>query len=100
MYAITFELDFDALKGRFDGTLGDAHRQIREILVERHGFRWERASLYLGGERTDATACVLAASDLARTLPWFSHSVLAFQMLRIEEMDDLIPVVHQAAANP
>jgi len=44
-----------------------------------------------------AVTCVLAAQDLARTLPWFAASVRDTRMLRIQELNDLLPVVQQAA---
>ncbi len=44
----------------------------------------------------NAVTCVLAAQDLARTFPWFSKSVRDIRMLRIEELNDLMPAVLQA----
>jgi virulence-associated protein VapD len=35
--------------------------------------------------------------DLARSLPWFAASVRDIRMLRIEEFNDLMPAVQQAA---
>ena len=42
--------------------------------------------------------CVLAAMDLARSLPWFAASVRDIRMLRIEEFNDLMPAVRDAAS--
>jgi virulence-associated protein VapD len=39
--------------------------------------------------------CVLAAQDLARSLPWFAASVRDIRMLQIEELNDLMPAVQQ-----
>jgi virulence-associated protein VapD len=33
--------------------------------------------------------------DLSRSLPWFAESVRDIRMLRIEEMNDLMPAVQQ-----
>ncbi len=44
-----------------------------------------------------AVTCVLAAMDLAKALPWFAGSVRDIRMLRIEELNDLLPAVLQAA---
>jgi virulence-associated protein VapD len=38
---------------------------------------------------------VLAAIDLSNTLPWFAASVRDIRMLRIEELNDLMPAVQQ-----
>ena len=52
---------------------------------------------YFGDEKVTAVTCVLAAQDLARTLPWFAASVRDVRMMRIEELNDLMPAVEQAA---
>jgi len=39
--------------------------------------------------------CVLAAIDLSNTLPWFAASIRDIRMLRIEELNDLMPAVQQ-----
>ena len=52
--------------------------------------------MYFGGEMINAVTCVLAAQDLARSLPWFSACVRDIRMLRIEEFNDLMPAVQQA----
>ena len=38
--------------------------------------------------------CVLAVQDLALSLPWFAASVRDIRMLRIDELNDLMPAVH------
>lgn len=39
--------------------------------------------------------CVLAAIDLAQRLAWFAASVRDIRMLRIEELNDLMPAVQE-----
>ena len=34
--------------------------------------------------------------DLAKTLPWFAASVRDIRMMRIEELNDLMPAVQEA----
>ena len=65
-------------------------------MLLRHGFAWQQGSVYFGGEQINAVICVLAAMDLSRTLPWFAASVRDIRMLRIEEINDLMPAIHQA----
>jgi virulence-associated protein VapD len=62
-------------------------------VLGRHGFRWQQGSVYFGDDRINAVTCVLAAQDLARSLPWFADSVRDIRMLRIEEMNDLMDAV-------
>jgi virulence-associated protein VapD len=65
-------------------------------ILQRHGFAWQQGSVYFGGESVTAVTCVLAAIDLANSLPWFAASVRDIRMLRIEELNDLMPAVKQA----
>ena len=65
--------------------------------MQRQGFAWQHGSMYFGGETMNAVTCVLGALELSRTLPWFAASVRDIRMLRIEEYNDLMPAVRQAA---
>jgi virulence-associated protein VapD len=85
-YAIFVEVDT-----RFD----DASDEIAAIL-ERRNFRRRSENLYFGGGEANAVTCVLAAMDLARSLPWFVSAVRDIRMLRIEELNDLMPALQQA----
>jgi virulence-associated protein VapD len=96
VYAIAFDMDIDSLRQSYGDPYNHAYVEIRRVL-ERHGFTWEQGSVYFGGERINAVTCVLAAIDLAQTLPWFAASVRDIRMLRIEEMNDLMPAVQQVA---
>lgn len=96
MYAIVFDMDIESLRNAYGNPYNNAYMEIRNILVE-HGFTWQQGSTYFGGETINAVTCVLAAIDLAKRLPWFSSSVRDIRMLRIEEMNDLMPAVQGAA---
>ena len=56
----------------------------------------QQGSVCFGGPDVNAVTCVLAAQDLARTLPWFAASVRDIRMMRIEELNDLMSAVRQA----
>ncbi len=77
---------------------GDKLLELRRTL-EGFGFRWQYGSLHFGGATVNAVTCVMAALELGRTLPWFAASVRDIRMLRIEENNDLMPAVQQAAEN-
>lgn len=53
--------------------------------------------MYFGSEAVTAVTCVLAAQDLARSLAWFAASVHDIRLLRIEELNDLMPAVQQSS---
>lgn len=96
VYAIAFDMDIEALRTNYGDPYNNAYLEIRRVL-QRHGFTWQQGSVYFGGEVVTAVTCVLAAQDLARSLPWFAASVRDIRMLRIEELNDLMPAVPQAA---
>jgi virulence-associated protein VapD len=95
VYAIAFDMDIESLKSNYGDPYNNAYYEIRRVL-QKHGFTWQQGSLYFGGEQINAVTCVLAAMDLARSLPWFAASVRDIRMLRIEELNDLMPAVQQA----
>ncbi|MEX2216930.1 MAG: hypothetical protein WD768_22650 [Phycisphaeraceae bacterium] len=92
MYAIAFDMDIEALRSNYGDPYNNAYLEIRKVLVK-HGFTWQQGSVYFGGEAINAVTCVLAAIDLSHALPWFSASIRDIRMLRIEEMNDLMPAV-------
>jgi virulence-associated protein VapD len=95
VYAIVVDMDIESLKQNYGDPHDNAYYEIRKGL-QTHGFNWQQGSVYFGGEQINAVTCVLAAIDLARTLPWFAASVRDIRMLRIEELNDLMPAVQQA----
>lgn len=94
MYAIAFDMDIESLRTNYGDPYNNAYLEIRKIL-QRHGFNWQQGSTYFGGENINAVTCVMAAIDLANQLPWFSASVRDIRMLRIEELNDLMPAIRQ-----
>lgn len=96
VFAIAFDMDIEQLRTHYGDPYNNAYLEIRRLL-QRHGFAWQQGSVYFGGPEVTAVTCVLAAMDLARTLPWFAASVRDIRMLRIEELNDLMPAVQQAA---
>jgi virulence-associated protein VapD len=99
VYAIAFDMDIDQLRTNYGDPYNNAYLEIRRVL-QRHGFTWQQGSVYFGGENVTAVICVLAAIDLAQSLTWFASSVRDIRMLRIEELNDLMPAVQQAAGGP
>ena len=96
VYAIAFDMDIEQLRANYGDPYNNAYLEIRRVL-QRHGFAWQRGSVYYGGAEVTSVTCVLAAMDLARSLPWFASSVRDIRMLRIEELNDLMLAVQQVA---
>jgi virulence-associated protein VapD len=92
VYAIAFDMDIESLRENYGDPYNGAYLEIRRTL-QKHGFAWQQGSVYFGGAEINAVTCVLAAQDLAASLPWFAASVRDIRMLRIEEMNDLLPAI-------
>jgi virulence-associated protein VapD len=94
MYAIAFDMDIESRRENYGDPYNNAYIEIRKVL-QRHGFNWQQGSVYFGGKEINAVTCVMAAIDLANQLPWFAGSVREIRMLRIEELNDLMPAIQQ-----
>jgi virulence-associated protein VapD len=94
MYAIAFDMDIESLRASYGDPYKNAYIEIRKVL-QRHGFNWQQGSVYFGGDSINAVTCVMAAIDLSRQLPSFAASVRDIRMLRIEELNDLMPAIQQ-----
>ena len=96
VYAIAFDMDIEQLRLHY----GDhAYLDIRRVL-EGHQFQWQQGSMYFGGPTVTAATVMVAVIDLATHLPWFAAAVRDIRMLRIEELNDLMPVVRRVAEMP
>jgi virulence-associated protein VapD len=96
VYEIAFEMDNEQLRGHYGDPCNNAYVEIRRVL-EGHGFQWQQGSVYFGGTSVTAASIMVAVIDLTTQLPWFAASVRDIRMLRIEELNDLMPVVQRAA---
>jgi virulence-associated protein VapD len=96
VYAIAFDMDIEQLRANYGDPYNNAYLEIRRML-ERHGFQWQQGSVYFGGQTVTAATVMVAVIDLTTQLPWFTASVRDIRMLRIEELNDLMPVVQRVA---
>jgi virulence-associated protein VapD len=67
-------------------------------VLERHGFQWQQGGVYFGGPAVLAADVTVAVIDLTTLLPWFAAAVRDIRMLRIEALNDLMPLVDRIAA--
>ena len=96
MYAIAFDMDIEQLRIHYGDPYNNAYLEIRRVL-EGHQFQWQQGSVYFGGPAVTAATVMVAVIDLTTRLPWFAASVRDIRMLRIEELNDLMPVVQRVA---
>ena len=74
----------------------NAYLEIRRVLEE-HAFQWQQGSVYFGGPAVSAATVMVAVIDLTSRLAGFAACVRDIRMLRIEELNDLMPVVQRIA---
>jgi virulence-associated protein VapD len=96
VYAIAFDMDIEQLQVHYGDPYNNAYLEIRRVL-EAHQFAWQQGSMYFGGPAVTAASVMVAVIDLTAQLPWFAASVRDIRMLRIEELNDLMPVVQRVA---
>lgn len=96
VYAIAFDMDIEQLRIHYGDPYNNAYLEIRRVL-EGHQFQWQQGSVYFGAPTVTAATVMMAVIDLTARLPWFAGSVRDVRMLRIEEMNDLMPVVQRVA---
>jgi virulence-associated protein VapD len=97
VYAIAFDMDIEQLRVHYGDPYNNAYLEMRRVL-EGHQFQWQQGGVYFGGPAVTAASVMIAVIDLTTRLPWFAASVRDIRMLRIEELNDLMPVVQRLAA--
>jgi virulence-associated protein VapD len=96
MYALDFHLDTATLQATYGSTSwNNAYTDIKNVLVGL-GFTWQQGSVYFGGDKVNAVTCFTAASQLTQRFPWFASTVRDMRMLKIEDVNDLQPVIEQS----
>ncbi len=95
MYAITFDLDTKALEQYYPvPNWRSAYNDIASTLSS-YGFERQQGSVYFGNSTVTAVTCFTATNALTTTYAWFRLCVKDIRMLRIEEINDLMPVVQE-----
>lgn len=98
-YAIAFDLDTTALGEALGSSYNNAYSAIRDFLGSRR-FQPQQGSVYFGANNVNAVDCVVAIMDLTAQYPWFAHCARDVRMLRVEDDNDLMPVIRRAAGIP
>ena len=99
VYAIAFDTDVEQLRVHYGDPYNNAYLEIRPVL-ERHQFQWQQGSMNFGGPSVTAASVMVAVIDLSTQLPWFAAAARDIRMLRIEELNDLMPVFQRVAGLP
>src|SRR5918995_5661475 len=90
VYAIAFDMDIEQLRIHYGDPYNNAYLEIRRVLEEHH-FQWQQGSVYFGGPAVTAATVMVAVIAPTTQLTWVAASVRDIRMLRIEELNDLMP---------
>ena len=94
MYAIAFDLDTAACERHYPGAdWRSAYADIKRVL-EGAGFWGQQGSIYYSNHKR-AVKVFQTVMELQAKCPWFRMVVRDLRMLRIEENDDLLPILGQ-----
>lgn len=94
MYAFAFDMDMESLKLNYGYPYNKTCSKIGRVL-QWNGFPRQQDSVYFGNENIQAVTGVLGEIEVSKSLPWFGTSVRDIPMLRIEELNVLMPAVQQ-----
>ena len=92
VYAIAFDLECKIAEQLCGEGWKGCYEKIGRVLAE-HGFVGQQGSVYFGSAESDAVTCIMAVQDLDRRFSWFGRAVRDIRMLRVDEMNDLRPVL-------
>ena len=93
VYAIACDLDTEELRRSYHvEAYNNAYYDISRFLQE-HGFKRMQGSVYFGDESVNAVTCQTVVGRLTMEYKWFARSVRDIRMLRIEDDNDLRPMI-------
>lgn len=99
MYAISFDLDTDALKNNYGKpSFNNAYSEVRDFLALR-GFKNQQGSLYYGDSSVTQVSTVLAIVALSRQFPYLKKSIADIRVLQLVTQDDLMPAIIEGNPN-
>lgn len=93
MYAITFDIDTSCLNNEYHAQSSNNVYQDIRVFMESNNFKWQQGSVYFGNESINAVSCVLTVQELSKKYSWFAACVKDVRMLKIQENNDLMPVL-------
>lgn len=93
VYAVTFDFDVESLERLYQNpSWRNAYTDVRRFLGE-NGFENKQGSVPFAVGDVDAVECIAVIQELAETFDWFTPALKDIRMLRIEENNDLMPIL-------
>ena len=97
MYAVTFDLDTSCPGDPFgDKAYNNAYAKIGKFLADR-GWSHPQGSVYFSPKEYEAVPATIDIFDLAKEFDWLATCVNNIRLMRVEENNDLKPIVERAA---
>jgi virulence-associated protein VapD len=93
VYAIAFDIDTQVAERVMGDTWKSCYGMIERGLAA-HGFTRMQGSLFFGTPESNSVTCMLAVRDLDDRHAWFGRIVKDLRMFRIDENNDLMPVLN------
>ena len=94
VYAISFDLDTVAAERVCGATWKNCYPKIANLFAE-FGFGRVQGSVYFGIPNSNAVDCMLAVEAADQRFAWFAKVVRDLRMLRVDEDNDLMPVINR-----
>lgn len=92
VYAIAFDIDTQVAERILGQTWKSCYGKIERVFTA-HGFSRMQGSLFFGTAESNAVSCMKAVQELDEQYAWFGRIVKDLRMLRIDEDNDLLPVL-------
>ena len=93
VYAIAFDIDTQVAERLLGDAWKSCYGKIERGLVS-HGFTRMQGSLFFGSPESNAVSCMKAVQELDDQYAWFGRIIKDLRMLRIDEDNDLLPVLN------
>ena len=97
MYAVSFDLDAEALQVYYPNQNWQLAQVDVTAFLKNHGFDHRKGNVFFGSQDIDSVRCQIVIQKLTLKYDWFAPSVRDIRMLRITDDNDLMPAVEFAA---
>ena len=91
MFALAFDLELRLVRANRTGHVSGAYNEIRDLLVNTHGFQWTQGSLYV--LHSDDMSSLFGAIQALMGLAWFRNSVRDLRGFRVEQWSNFTSMV-------
>ncbi|EKB1549281.1 TPA_asm: virulence protein [Campylobacter jejuni] len=93
MYAISFDMNIEALKTEYNVIYNNAYYDIQNVL-KNYGFERIQGSVYINISSTpNNLSLVYQAIERLKNISWFKNSVADIRVFRVEDWSDFTQII-------